>query len=458
MAKRFSILKKSKIAIGLFSSTLLMLIAFQNCGKFSTIQTPGDPLDSLQNLFAADSPSGPLIPDVATIRADQTLRFSQRRATQAGEFKLIAGQGTVDPLTGVFSPSGDGTDAIVGRQDSVGNWSYSFVKVAGPGSAVALSPSAVLLAPGQQIKLSAAGGTPPYSYFLNGLNHASLDRNSGLVTAGDVEESFLVQVMDYAGKMAQSTVTIKKGTYPAMGILSSPNPMIIGKPVTFIVMGGTGPYTLKQDSGFGSLAGQIFSPGFVPGQVSFTVQDAQGQRLQMRSQVIDDPTAAVVYVGNKAFFDPGTYQFVVPPFHSISISVSGGGGGGGGGFYGTAGTTGTGSSFGSVLQASGGTGGSPVASFYATGASGLGGAAKGGSTNTVGGGSPGGTGGSMGYGDRGGTGGGGGFAKIIYDPSQLKSGSTVTIVVGAGGVGGNNYYTGKNSGDGTAGRVIITWY
>ena len=459
MNSRASLFKKSKIALGLISCGVFLSLSFQNCGKFSTQETSGDPLNSAINIFAADSPAGPLIPDVATISADKTIRVGQRRADRSGDFKLVAGSGTVDPGSGLFTPSGNNTDAIIGRPDANGNWSYSFVKVAAEGSALALSPSALLVAPGQQVKLSAAGGTAPYSYFLNGVNHSKIDQNTGVLTAGEVDETFLVQVMDYKGKIAQSSVSIKKGTLHPMGLLTSPNPIIGGKPTTFVVMGGTGPYTLSQNSGTGSLAGQIYTPTYVPGTATFTAIDAQSQRLLISSKIIDDPNSPIVTVGNKAFLDPGTYQFVVPAFHAITVSVSGGSGGGGGGYYGSAGTAGSSSNFGNVLIGNGGGGGGTVYGFSA-GASGTGGSATGGATNTVGGGVAGGTGGSIGYGDRGGTGGAGGLAQTTYNPMQLKPGTVVTVVVGPGGVGGINYsgYYAKNSGDGMPGKIIITWY
>ena len=96
---------------------------------------------------------------------------------------LSRGGGSIDPKSGVYTPSSDFTDAIIGRRDGQGTWSYAFVKVTSADMPVALSPSAVLLAPGTQITLEAAGGTSPYIYSVNLGSASSVDAISGVFTA-----------------------------------------------------------------------------------------------------------------------------------------------------------------------------------------------------------------------------------------------------------------------------------
>ena len=75
-----------------------------------------------------------------------------------------------------------------------------------------------------------------------------------------------------------------------MKVLNTPNPMITGLNTTFVVAGGTSPYTLELITGNGSIAGQVYSPGSFIGAASFRITDAKGQAIHMSTHVIDDPT------------------------------------------------------------------------------------------------------------------------------------------------------------------------
>lgn len=185
--------------------------------------------------------------------------------------------------------------------------------------------------------------------------------------------------------------------------------------------------------------------------------------------------------GSTLYTIPGTYTFTVPNYTStLTVELWGGGGGGTGYHY--AGGAGTASTFGSSLSAGGG--GAGRGGFQPAGG-GAGGIASGGTTNQNGSaGSTSGIGGNSPSGGNGGTtsmapggvpggggaaamctecssGGGGAGAHVIrtYSVGQLTPGSTVTLVVGSGGVGGTTaYYTGEPlGGAGARGQVNLTW-
>lgn len=183
---------------------------------------------------------------------------------------------------------------------------------------------------------------------------------------------------------------------------------------------------------------------------------------------------------------PGTYNFVVPDYSTLSVEVWGGGGGGGED-NGTTGAAGVASTF-STVTANGGAGGAG----NTTG--GTGGNASGGSTNLSGAdgtdamrgysgdggdGANGGAGGvrvtsrgsgndglapagggsgsfDRGFSFRAGGGGGGAYATQSYTSGDFTPGDVITVTVGAGGTGGNGQtsYTGGNGADG---QVAITW-
>lgn len=184
--------------------------------------------------------------------------------------------------------------------------------------------------------------------------------------------------------------------------------------------------------------------------------------------------------GSQDFTTPGAYTFTVPAYNTLTVEVWGGGGGGSGwaGGWVNGGTGGTSSWNASVVANGGG-----VSSGFADAPEG--GTASGGDTNVTGGiptgnstcwtdvckggsapfggagggtwpgpsldgGAPGGGGGVWGY--IGYAGAAGGYAKKSYDVSALPPGSSVSVVVGAGG---HPNYSGF--GNGAPGRVHIEW-
>ena len=154
---------------------------------------------------------------------------------------------------------------------------------------------------------------------------------------------------------------------------------------------------------------------------------------------------------------PGTYNFTVPTYATLTVNVYGAGGGGGG--ITTNGWPPGATQFGSVVANAGGGGVNAVGG----GAFGASGTASGGTTNTTGGGPAGGVGAWNQSGDKNGTyneyggdGGAGGFASRVYSPGQLTPGSTVTIVVAGGGAGGNAGNM-RAAGQGNNGFVQVGW-
>lgn len=192
--------------------------------------------------------------------------------------------------------------------------------------------------------------------------------------------------------------------------------------------------------------------------------------------------------GSQSFTTAGSHSFTVPCYNTLTVQVWGAGGGGAGAKSGSTktGTAGGASNFDGVLIANGGAGGPSTSA-------GAGGTASGGTTNTTGqsggtgtankggnganggaggaaaaanshgkpGSEPGGAGSGgrwkhpmTGGGSIGGGGGGGGFTTRAYAAGAYTLGDSVSVVVGAGGTGGNSDYDG---GKGAIGRITITW-
>lgn len=204
-------------------------------------------------------------------------------------------------------------------------------------------------------------------------------------------------------------------------------------------------------------------------------------------------TPACAFAGAQTFSTPGTQQFVVPAYGTLTVKVWGAGGGGGSDGHASdgngSGGTGGNSSFGSMTAR----GGAPGTAY-----GGAGGTASGGTTNVTGGagtnstpidmgpesepyplggnggvganggvggagsvagepGNPGATPGGGGGGGRGGGGGGGGgYSSRTYANGELTQGSPVSVTVGVGGgiCPDGSFY---GCGSGGAGRIEITW-
>ncbi len=184
-----------------------------------------------------------------------------------------------------------------------------------------------------------------------------------------------------------------------------------------------------------------------------------------------DPGGGGAVGANDEIYDTsGTYTFTVPTFSSLSVEVWGGGGAGQRAGYYCSGAAQAGgqSSFNYAVVANGGSGGGSSCGYQA-GAGGAGGSATGGDTNLSG--NPGssatgatpGIGGGTSYGAggdgqangaylAGGGGGEGGYAKKTYSSGQLAAGTSVTVIVGAGGVSAAGGVS-----NGFPGRVEIKW-
>ncbi|MEK7612890.1 MAG: hypothetical protein AAB449_01955 [Patescibacteria group bacterium] len=206
-------------------------------------------------------------------------------------------------------------------------------------------------------------------------------------------------------------------------------------------------------------------------------------------------TPVVVHAGSQTFSTAGTYAFTVPPFTgTMTIDVQGAGGGGGGGtlimsrypyiyeYGGRPGSTGwvtyvTTAAGTITANAGGGGGGGQVGAGNPAPPPGSSGTASGGNgSNTTGGGSSGGAGGNYAAGNNGvvtsygshwyfsgAPGGAGGRAVSTFAPGVLAMGSSITVVIGTGGIGGlggDDYYgdaVAPPGGAGTPGVVTITW-
>lgn len=173
--------------------------------------------------------------------------------------------------------------------------------------------------------------------------------------------------------------------------------------------------------------------------------------------------------GSVSYTSPGTYQFTVPNYATltVTISASGGGGGAGGNWVivppfiavgndGAYGKSALNSTFNGTDVVAVGGGFGQGGGLLTNGANGTAGGGSGlnGIKITTGGGAKGGAGGApqQSAGGAGGAGGPGGLVTYTYAIDALVPYSTIPVVVAAGGASG-----GSGSQPGSVGSVLISW-
>jgi hypothetical protein len=198
--------------------------------------------------------------------------------------------------------------------------------------------------------------------------------------------------------------------------------------------------------------------------------------------------AAKVVPGSANFITAGTTTFTVPFYNQMTVEVWGAGGSGGGGFNFGDGVAGGPSAVAGLGLTAGGGGAGRSRNNGAAG--GAGGVATGGNDRNWNGeagnrakpniltggrdgfrfvqglepnytgspfGTPDGGGGRGGYGNgEGGGAGGGAYLRSIYAAGQVTPGTTLTLVIGAGGAGRTDGESGQG-GAGARGRVFFSW-
>lgn len=183
---------------------------------------------------------------------------------------------------------------------------------------------------------------------------------------------------------------------------------------------------------------------------------------------VSEPPPPVI-PGNQNFA-VGASEFIVPNYNTLTITLAGPGGGGGGAPTTNSTTGAEAGSPGPATQISelnltahsGGGGGAAAIPNGSRGTAGSQGVAVGGDTNETGGGAVGGIGGHMvspnnNYGGDGGNGGRLQKTISVSDPGAPAPGTTLTVVVGDGGLGGSASGWGDPGRPGRPGSASIFW-
>ena len=208
---------------------------------------------------------------------------------------------TIDATTGLLTATGAG-QTVVTATDANGVAGTADVTV----TTVLVSPDTASLRPGDTLQFSAAGGTAPYTWSVSDTTLASIDANTGLLTALAVG-TVRVLAVDANG------VADSSGDIIISDIAITPNTALltVGDTQQFTATGGTAPYTWTT----GNLAvATIDANGLLSavgaGITTVTVTDANGVsvssgNIEVREIVVDPQTASVLVGATQTFTASG---------------------------------------------------------------------------------------------------------------------------------------------------------
>jgi hypothetical protein len=140
------------------------------------------------------------------------------------------------------------------------------------------------------LQLTAAGGTPPYTFAVM-TGTGTLD-SANLFTAPAVTETDVVEVTDSKGNNAHITINI----LAPLALSYSPSPALATEKIKLTGSGGRAPYTYQLLAGVGTLTGNEFTPGAVPLATTLVqVTDADGRTKQV-SISVTMPAKTALYI------------------------------------------------------------------------------------------------------------------------------------------------------------------
>ena len=184
-----------------------------------------------------------ITPSAITLAVNNSTTFSGLAGSPPYTFAVIAGTGTINASTGVFTAPATSGSATVRVTDNIGGTATATVTI---NAALAITPSTKTLAVTNTFTFSATGGVSPYTYsvFSGG---GAVNATSGLYTAPVSAGTATVRVTDSRGNISNSTVTINA----ALTISPASQTVLANSVTSFTAANGVSPYTYSIVTGGG---------------------------------------------------------------------------------------------------------------------------------------------------------------------------------------------------------------
>ena len=186
-----------------------------------------------------------ITPAAITLSVNNVTTFSATGGVSPYSYSIVAGGGTINSSTGIFTAPSTAGSVTVRATDSLSNISNATVTV---NAAVAISPATVTLAVNGTQTFSATGGVSPYSYSIVS-GGGSIVSATGAFTAPATSQVVTVRATDTLSNSSDSTVTINGPLAISPTVLN----IVANGSQTFVAAGGLPPYTYSVVSGTGTI-------------------------------------------------------------------------------------------------------------------------------------------------------------------------------------------------------------
>ncbi len=246
------------------------------------------------------NPALAISPATKTLAVNNSFTFSATGGVSPYSFSIVAGTGSINASSGLYTAPVSTGSATVRVTDGRGNVSNSTVTIT---AALAISPTTQVLLNSASQTFTGSGGVSPYTYsiFTGG---GSINSSSGAYTAPATNGSATVRVTDSFGDTADAAVTITS----VMSISPATKTLAVNNVTTFTVSGGTGPYTYSVLSGSGSIvsATGVYTAPAVAGSATVRVTDSLGatsnSTVTINAALAISPTAPTLLINASQTF------------------------------------------------------------------------------------------------------------------------------------------------------------
>ncbi len=245
-----------------------------------------------------------ITPAAITLSVNNVTTFSATGGVSPYSYSIVAGGGTINSSTGIFTAPSTAGSLTVRATDSLSNISNATVTV---NAAVAISPATVTLAVNGTQTFSATGGVGAKTYSIVS-GGGSIVSATGAFTAPATSQVVTVRATDTLSNSSDSTVTINGPLAISPTVLN----IVANGSQTFVAAGGLPPYTYSVVSGTGTIDSVLgdYIAGTSAGTDVVRVTDSASSFVNVTVTVYDaltlSPTSVTLAVnGTQTFTGTG---------------------------------------------------------------------------------------------------------------------------------------------------------
>lgn len=190
-------------------------------------------------------PNVTISPGIQILAVKNHATFTGSGGTLPYSFSLVAGGGSVDAKSGVYTAPDQSGSAAVRITDASGTTSEALVLI---NSALTALPAKKTIAVDNQYLIAGSGGVPSLGYTVES-GGGSVDSTNGLFTAPGEAGNSIIKITDVMGNEAKMTVEVM----PKLQIDPSTRTIAPGNHIDFKTTGGVPPYVYSLQSGVGTI-------------------------------------------------------------------------------------------------------------------------------------------------------------------------------------------------------------